>query len=267
MGYDWYHEVSEDWLRARRTVLTATEIKSLVATYKRFPQKDKEAGVVPPAFAALWGDKHSDEWPIDTASYGAAARGHICEPYAVREYNKRNDPARFYHWDDCIIARGLVGFSPDALDIPQRTKDVKLEVNGKMLASSMGPICGLPEEAMEIKSFEPAQHMKAIATPKMKRDQIMQLATSMYVVPSLKRVVLMFYCPSSPIPVYEEAYTRDELKDEIKMVECISAMYEDTSQKMENLVEACGSKTEFTDDDIWVKWHEEQEPTSFKVKG
>ena len=121
---DWYHEVSENWLRARKTVITATEIKGLVATYKRMSKKDKEAGVVSPAFAALWGDK-SSTYPIDVSSYGPAARGHIMEPYAIDEFNRANE-VHFHHWDDCIIANGLVGFSPDAMDIAQVTEDVKL---------------------------------------------------------------------------------------------------------------------------------------------
>ena len=83
--YHWYHEVSEDWLKARKNFLTATDIVGLIPEYKRY-KKNGKAGI-PPAFAALWEKKHSDI-AVDPRSYKDAARGHILEPYAVYTYNE-----------------------------------------------------------------------------------------------------------------------------------------------------------------------------------
>ena len=257
---DWYHEVSENWLKARKTVITATEIKGLVATYKRMSKKDKEAGVVSPAFAALWGDK-SSTYPIDVSSYGPAARGHIMEPYAIDEFNMANE-VHFHHWDDCIIANGLVGFSPDAMDIAQVTEDVKLEVNGKCLMNSIGAVCGLPERILEVKSFEPAQHMKAIATPKMKRDQLMQLAVAFHVVPTLKTATLLFFCPAAAIPMYSETYTADDLHEEIEMVDAIAKEYERTKELCEKLASTLDTNIDVTEEKIWQEHMETRKNNS-----
>lgn len=111
----WSHNVGELWLAARREHLMASEVKNLITDYKRI-----KAGKIklPNAlqFAKVYGSKMNCD--IDTSSFGAMARGHIMEPYAVEEYNRING-TKFYQWDDKLITRGIVGFSPDAMDIPQ----------------------------------------------------------------------------------------------------------------------------------------------------
>ena len=239
-GYDWFHQVDAKWLEARRDCITATEIQKLVSPYKRRSKKDAEAGRIIPAFAALWGDKNSS-WPIDPDSFGAAARGHVMEPYAVEEHNRIGHDEMF-HWDDCVIVNGSVGFSPDAMDVPQDGIDaVKIDVKD---------MPGEVRRILEVKSFEPAGHMKAIATPKMERDQLMQLAVAFHVLPSLEEAVLVFFCPPCRIPIYEETYTRDDLKELIGLVGDIDREYRRTEREMVKLARKCPG-TIVNEEQVW----------------
>ena len=75
MTYRWYHEVSTEWLKARKAVLTATDVAGLVPEYKRYLKAGNPDKIMP-GFAALWSQKHSNVEP-DPGSMGPAARGHI----------------------------------------------------------------------------------------------------------------------------------------------------------------------------------------------
>ncbi len=241
---DWYHEVDEGWLLARKGALTATEISKLVSPYKRFPKKR----VVNPAFAALWSEKTSD-WPVDVASYGSAARGHVMEPYAVDEY-VRVSGNEMFHWDDCMIVNGDVGFSPDGLDVAPTCADVRLDVGDDGLYAEDGLACELPTRMLEVKSFEPGQHMKAITTPKYERDQLMQLAVAFHVLPSLEEATLMFFCPPAKVPIFLDTYTRDGLSAMIELVGEIAAEYRRTADAMENMARF-SPKTKADEMKIW----------------
>jgi len=245
---DWYHEVDEGWLIARKGVLTATEISKLVSPYKRFPKKRVEAGEVNPAFAALWGEKTSD-WPVDVTSYGAAARGHVMEPYAVDEYS-RITGLDMFHWDDCLLCNGAIGFSPDGLDVHPTCTDVNLTVGTDGLYAEDGLACELPTRMLEVKSFEPASHMKAIVTPKYERDQLMQLAVAFHVLPSLDEATLMFFCPPARIPIFLETYTRDSLSAMIDLVDEIVVEYNRTNVAMMKMA-TCMPSTKANEMEIW----------------
>ena len=76
----WSHNVGELWLAARREHLMASEIKNLITDYKRIKAgKIKLHNAL--QFAKVYGSKMNCD--IDTSSFGAMARGHIMEPYAV----------------------------------------------------------------------------------------------------------------------------------------------------------------------------------------
>ena len=99
---DWRHEVSPQWLQARKDVITATELASCISAYNRANEKQKAGDVLFPAFAQLWAEKQSIKEP-DAWSKGPAARGHIAEPYAIDDWNENYPDEYFYHWDDTII--------------------------------------------------------------------------------------------------------------------------------------------------------------------
>jgi len=262
---DWYHEVSVPWLEARRTVLTATEIKKLVPEWKRMLKKPGELSL---GFAALWGEKNSFDWPLDPASYGPAARGHWMEPFAIDEYNDANRSG-FRHWDDCIICRGVVGFSPDGMDIAQTSADVKLDVVGSQLMSGSGDKMPAPKAIIEVKSYEPAGHTKAVFTKKGERDEEMQIAVAFHVLPTLESATLLFFNPSHPVPMYAEQYTRDDLVDKIIVVEAIADMYEETAERCEKLARVPLARPKVTEDDVWHEFMRamESDRNVFSVRG
>jgi len=206
----WHHEVSAEWLKARQQVLTATDVAGLMPEYKRY-LKAGSPDKPTPGFSAIWCKKNSDTY-LDTDSVGAAARGHIMEPYVVDAWNMQM-PDKFHHWDDCIVldSTGKLGFSPDAMDIEQHGGVVLRGADAK--------------EVMEIKCYEPPAHMKAIMKEKMDHDELMQLAMAFVVLPDLEAARLTWYCPGAPIPMFSQRYTGDDLHDQIRWIMEIAEVY------------------------------------------
>ncbi len=253
MARRWHHEVSAEWLKARQQVLTATDVASLLPEYKRY-LKAGSPDKPTPGFSALWCKKHSDVY-LDTESVGAAARGHVMEPYAVDAWNKQASP-KFYHWDDCIIidSTGKLGFSPDALTVEQDNAN-KITFKNKC-------------EAMEIKCYEPAQHMKAIMKPKLEHDELMQLAMSFVVLPKLEIARLTWYCPGAPIAMFSQQYDSDDLHDQIRWIMEIAEVYYDkVCPAMEKAV-AGGTWMDaiYTEDEIYQEHLAMQDNSTFILK-
>ena len=230
MARRWYHEVSAEWLKARQTVLTATDVAGLQAEFKRYLKAGSPDKMMP-GFAALWCQKHSDTY-LDTGSVEAAARGHAMEPWAVDSWNQQAVPT-YYHWDDCIICNGILGFSPDAMTIPQVFADARLEVttDGKFIVDTGMRKCDSPYEVMEIKCYEPAGHMKAIIEDRMEHKELMQVAMAFCVLPLLETVRLVWFCPGAPVSMFSEKYTRDDLHDQIRWITEIAELYEKQADK------------------------------------
>lgn len=213
MARRWQHEVSAEWLKARQQVLTATDVANLMPEYKRY-LKAGSPDVPTPGFSALWCKKHSDVY-LDTESTGAAARGHIMEPYAIDSWNMQASP-RFYHWDDCVITWGIFGFSPDGLTIPQGQMYPCIDLNIDKITST---------ESMEVKCYSPEQHMKAYIKERMCKDELMQAAMAFVVLDSLEIVRIVWFCPGAPISMFAEEYTRDDLHDQIRWILEIGEVY------------------------------------------
>lgn len=254
----WHHEVSAEWLKARQQVLTATDVASLLPEYKRY-LKAGSPDAPTPGFAALWCKKHSDVY-LDTESTGAAARGHVMEPYAVEAWNMQRG-TKFYHWDDVLLidSTGKLGFSPDAIT------GCQAGMEGSALASDY---LGDTREAMEIKCYEPAQHIKAIMKKRDEHDELMQLAMAFVVLPKLEVARLTWYCPGAPIEMFSQEYTRDDLHDQIRWIMEIAEVYYDkVSPAMEKAVsngrwmDAC-----FTEDQIYKEHLESMDSNAFLLK-
>lgn len=221
MTKSWRHEVSVDWLMARRDVLTASEIKGLLPEYKRM---QKKPGTMSPGFFALCGAKLSSDIP-DPESVGAAARGHIMEPYAIADWN--NNAEHYYHWDDIIIKRNGIGFSPDALDIEQDPDmGVELWCNGKVLDKPYKKYTwDKPTRALEVKCYEPKMHMKCLLESKKTHEERWQAAVAFMVIPGLKYIEILWYCPEAPVPMYSERYFKKDLKEEIEIITGMVKMF------------------------------------------
>lgn len=221
---DWRHEASPRWMEARRDVITATEVASCVSAYNRATNKQKAGQALLPAFASLWARKQSSEQP-ETWSKGPAARGHILEPYAIADWNA-SQPRQFYHWDDCIIKSGGLGWSPDGLSVPQETYEpVVKEHNGRLCDGKIIFNSELPEYFIEVKSYGPDRIMKSRLTMPEKHEERWQMACAFVVLPSLKEGTILFYSIDTDLSFYH-TYARDDLADEIKVVSDIVDLWD-----------------------------------------
>lgn len=222
MKREWRHEVSETWLRTRKLYLTASDIKKLVAEAKRI-EFGKVELTESKIFAKLYGEKQSNE--IDVESYGAMARGHIMEPYAIDDYNKavgRDGNPEVYWWDDTIICSGRIGFSPDGLDIP-KMPGTRIICDGKNLHCIDGKTGG-PKRVIEVKCYDGGNHFQREITDKKDLDERWQVACAMHVCPTIRIGTLLFYAPQCS-DMFWISWWRRELEQEIKMIEAIERMW------------------------------------------
>lgn len=268
MARRWYHEVSAEWLKARQTVLTATDVAGLLPEYKRY-LKAGSPDIPTPGFSALWCKKHSDAY-LDTGSTEAAARGHIMEPYAIDSWNQQASPT-FYHWDDCIICNKMFGFSPDGMTVPQLLNDARLEVtsDGKFLVSDSQMHYDTPREIMEIKSYAPDQHMKSIVEDRMEHKELMQLAMSFAVLPKLEIARIIWFCPGAPISMFTESYTADDLHDQICWITEIAEVYQKANDYwMQKIIEEPASlEAKVTEEEVYMEYMAEQTDSNvFRLK-
>ena len=243
---DWYHEVSAEWLKERKLYLTATEIAGLVPEYKRTLKADP--GTISPGFAALWAEKTADT-EVDVTSYGPAARGHWMEQFAIESWNLQRD-LKFFHWDDCIIAKGAVGFSPDAMTVPQSLPGVALASMSDGLHGVDG-IIEQPKAILEVKSFDPSHHMKCVVASPAEQESklLMQLATAFYVLDELEKAILVFYCPNAVISMKAIEYTREDLAAEIELVDLIAKKYRETVNQCTGL--SIDLVAKFSEDEVY----------------
>lgn len=247
MHREWKHDVSETWLQARQPCLTASDIKSLITDYKKL--KAEKIGLLQAQqFAKVYGTKQQQT--VDTSSFGAMARGHILEPYAVAE----SEPLlhmRFHWWDDRIICHGSLGFSPDALDIEQ-PPGTRIVVDGDMLKCKDGTVSG-PTKLLEIKCYEAGNHYqrKAARAADIPLDERWQVACGMAVCPTIEQGIICFYAPQCS-DIFHVKYDREDLKDEIDIIHEINSMWDDFCELIENSTRSIG--TRFTEDEIYNRY-------------
>lgn len=247
---EWRHEVSERWLMSRRACLTASDIRKLISDYKRV-KAGKLKLMQAQQFAKVYGEKRSQS--MDPMSFGAAARGHVLEPHAIDEFNSSHVKDFEYRWwDDRLIMNGALGFSPDALDIPQipgtrfRYNTVMSEIVGKDGSYKA------PEHMLEVKCYEAGTHFQRLAqlASGEKLDERWQVATAMVVCPSIYVADIMFYAPQCRSWFYVE-YNSNRLHEEIEVVSEIKEMWIKFKSRMDGKEVALGSLTSKTETEIY----------------
>ena len=206
----WEHACSLGWLKERRYHLTASDIKKLVP----FTKSGNPKKITYDDFLKV----HSKKLVIldhdDCISYGAAARGHILEPYAIKEFNKHRHSMfmpNLSHWEDCILVDNkdpMLGFSPDAMDIAQTSNDVILDIGAMEKPRFIG----------EIKCYAIEKHLVCGCADKEDLEERWQIATAMAVCDSIERGALIFYHPGSKIKMFVVDYRREDLEDEIEII-------------------------------------------------
>ena len=249
MKREWRHEVSETWLRTRKLYLTASDIKNLVKEYDRI-SSGKVKLSQSKIFAKLYGEKQSNE--IDTESYGAMARGHILEPYAIEDYKRLASTygmkQDIYWWDDKIICRNGVGFSPDGLDI-QQLPGTRITCIGDELLHRDGRVNG-PKRIIEVKCYEGGKHFQKKIADKDDLEERWQIACAMWVCPTIRSGTLLFYAPQCG-DMFWDFWWRSELKDEIDIVNDIQDMWIQFCKSMER---SASINTTYTEDDIYNRY-------------
>lgn len=248
MHRDWRHSCSEEWLKARRPYLTASDIKRLLPNYRKI----KEGKLKPEEalqFVSVYGGKR--ETDLDEMSFGAMARGHYMEPFAVEEFNEIRSQG-FYHWDDKIIVDNetMLGFSPDALDIPQ-LPGTRMVSEGGLIRHRGGVSTG-PSMVLEIKSYEGPAHFqrKMVVEDDEPLDERWQIACAMAVCGSVCEATVMFYAPQCRDMFFVD-YDRANLESEIQVCLEISEMYREAAHAAE---EATGLPTRYSEDDIYNRY-------------
>lgn len=202
---EWKHKCELGWLKERQKYLTASDVKSLVPLTKT----GRDRKVTDIDRLRLLARKQVELTEEDCWSYGAAARGHLLEPYAIDALNdwlvdRGATRQTFFHWDDELITlpQRDIAFSPDALDIPQLHE-------GKAVPTMMA----------EVKCYSPDRH---IATAYARRDEIeerWQIATAMALLDTIETAYLVLFNPSMRRNrLFVIQYDRRSLTDEIAMV-------------------------------------------------
>lgn len=202
---EWKHKCSLRWLKERQRYLTASDVRSLVPFTKTGrPRKVDDIDRL-----KLLAKKEVELTEEDCWSYGAAARGHLLEPYAIDALNdcfiNHGAPGQmFFHWDDELITLPgrNIAFSPDAMDIPQLHND------GTM-----------PTRIAEVKCYSPEKHITTAFTKKNEIEERWQIATAMTLLDTIEEAYLVLFNPSMRKDrLFVIQYTRSDLEKEIEVV-------------------------------------------------
>ena len=192
-------------------------------------------------FARLYGEKRSLD--VDTDSQGPAERELVLEPYVVDEANRIIGKQRFHWWDDRIITAKPLGFSPDALDVPP-IAGTRIKVDGINLVVKSETVPG-PTSMLEVKCYQAGKHFqcKLAASDGKPLDERWQVACGMAVCPTITEGRLVFYAPQCR-DVFMKLYMRDDLEEEIEIVNEIALMWSRFEGHMDSLPSQPPAKTE-----------------------
>jgi len=208
---NWYHKVDQGWLAARKSYLSASDIRRLLET----TPTGRPRANIEEAYLKAWASKQCAIAHEDIESYGAMARGHLLEPYAIEDFNKLKIAPALCHWDDILVySADGVSSSPDALDVPQPEHTVEMPYD-KCHARALG----------EVKCYSDESHYVCGMAPKMTLNERWQIATAFHVIPTLEKAFLIFYNPRSAHPLFYHEYTRAELADELDQIEIVVSRY------------------------------------------
>lgn len=207
MGYKWKHVCSLKWMRARQEFLTASDVRELVP----FTATGRSRKVTDESYLKVLARKKVMITEADCESFGAAARGHILEPYAIKKFNEFSGlSSNYIHWDDVILAKARYGlaFSPDATNVPMPDDFVQVSSSVKGLS-----------RIAEVKSYSPERHLMAGFTGKFELEERWQLAAAMAVDSRIETARLLFYNPSmDDNQMFSCVFDRSELEKEIEIV-------------------------------------------------
>lgn len=198
----WEHKCSLDWLKERQGYITASDIKRLLpVTATGRPRKVTDQDRL-----KVYASKLVDLTEDDCWSFGAAARGHCLEKYAIDELNMNLYDEAFCWWDDVVIHKPgrELAFSPDAMDVP------------------MGESFENATAIAEVKSYSPEKHLSLMYAPKETLEERWQIASAMALCENIDHAYLVLYNPSMASRCLAAiCYERNDLEKEIETVRLI----------------------------------------------
>lgn len=213
---NWEHACSLDWLRERQGHLTASDVRSLLPVTRtgrrREVGRDEYMRVLASKLVALGSE--------DCMSYGAAARGHILEPYAIDALNEMlvamqgGKSEMLYWWDDKLVCDGdrSLAFSPDAMDVPMGTD------------FDLAP----PTAIAEVKCYSDERHVVTAYTPKERMEERWQIATAMAVCDDIDHAWLVLFDPRMLSQrTHVIRFDRSDLYGEIDMILEVECAWDD----------------------------------------
>ncbi len=202
---NWEHKCSLEWLKKRQHYLTASDIKSLLPVTRTGRKRD----VSDIDYLKVMSSKMVTLGEEDCMSYGAAARGHLLEPYAIKALNEMlvelygKGAEQFFWWDDELVSiQGrAIAFSPDAMDVP------------------MDHPALMPHAIAEVKSYDAAHHLAVAYMPKEQIEERWQIACAMALCESIDHAYLVLFNPKMKFrKTFVIRFERDELKREIETI-------------------------------------------------
>lgn len=215
MSYHWKHTCDLAWLAKRQQYLTASDVRKLIPltpTGRKKVIKDSDyISVMSSKMVLLDAD--------DCVSYGAAARGHLLEPYAIEECNRilaeHKCNIHLYHWDDEIVTDGKrkLAFSPDAMSVPMHDID---------------PATASDLVIAEVKCYNPERHLQTAYMDKSEMEERWQIATAMAVLSNIRDAYLVLFNPKMKVrKTFVIHFSREDLKEEIEMILQVEKDWED----------------------------------------
>lgn len=198
----WEHKCDLDWLRKRQRFLTASDIKKLLpVTATGRPKIVSDLDRI-----KIMSNKMVTLTEEDCMSYGAAARGHILEPYAIDALNQMlfaitGKDEEFFWWDDEIVSLPgrAIAFSPDAMNVPMGSDES-------------------PTAIAEVKSYGTEKFLATAYMPKDRIEERWQIATAMALLDSIERGHLVLFNPKMKhCKTFVIEFDRLELEHEIEI--------------------------------------------------
>lgn len=244
---NWVHKVSLEWLKERQKYITASDIAGL--TDKTDSGRKRSQAIIEQNFIKTFADKSRILTEEDCVSTGAAARGHVMEPIALRLFQHKYG-IEANHWDDFILTKGNIGWSPDGLDRKQPISEVRM--SGIYIKASRG---------FEIKCYYAEKHLATGMAYKLTLPERWQIATAFYVCPTLKRMDLILYNPSlDKFQMMLHSYYPEELEEELQQIEEIDKKVDDMWDTIESV--ACLTEvainSPLTEESIYADYERKQ---------
>lgn len=233
------HSTSKEWLAARKSYLTATDIISLWPTTPTGrPAKQNWTSVV--------ADKLANVESYELSTTGQQARGHCLESYALLDTD-------FHHWDDILVALddNILAFSPDGMSYKMPKVDTKIPV---MPANSIEPGSHL----VEVKAFDTHKHMNtAYLLDRGKNLDVVKQISVGLMSGNIDKASIILFAPQMVDPELRRfifTYHKDDdiIKENIKIITEIKEQYVSVhnSGRWNNVISMRSMPTDIKETDI-----------------